>query len=175
MPRYGRVTGACSRSLLRGRVRRDHRSRTRCPRTARSRDARPMLRAAFNRHSRHPASRWRHCNFMTSSAQPSWLVWHENDIPALGSALHRIAVQGGQAAQSSGLRGSARHGTAGGAWPSLSGHGLALPVVAKQGQHRKPGIPQRCSVWPSSHSTARPAGHSLAGLGLARHSSASRA
>jgi hypothetical protein len=73
---------------------RDHRSRTRCPRTARYRDARPMLRAAFNRHSRHPASRWRHCNFMTSSAQPSWLVWHENDIPALGSALHGIAVQG---------------------------------------------------------------------------------
>jgi hypothetical protein len=97
-------------------------------------------------------------------------VWHENDIPALGSALHRIAVQGGQAAQSSGLRGSARHGTAGGAWPSLSGHGLALPVVAKQGQHRKPGIPQRCSVWPSSHSTARPAG--IAWQGWAWHGTA---
>jgi hypothetical protein len=86
------------------------------------------------------------------------LVWHENDIPALGSALHRIAGKAGRAAQSSGLRGSARHGTAGGAWPSLSGHSLALPVVARQGQHRKPGIPHRCSVWPSSHSTARLAG-----------------
>jgi hypothetical protein len=46
---------------------------------------------------------------MTSSAQPSWLVWHENDIPALGSALDRIAGKAGRAAQSSGLRGSARH------------------------------------------------------------------
>jgi hypothetical protein len=31
-----------------------------------------MLRAASNRHSRHPASKWRHCNFMTSSAQSGW-------------------------------------------------------------------------------------------------------
>jgi hypothetical protein len=49
---------------------------------------------------------------MTSSAQPSWLVWHENDNPALGSALHRIAVQGGQGRAELGIArlGKARHG-----------------------------------------------------------------
>jgi hypothetical protein len=49
---------------------------------------------------------------MTSSAQPSWLVWHENDIPALGSALHRMAVQGGQGRAELGIArlGKARHG-----------------------------------------------------------------
>jgi hypothetical protein len=107
---------------------------------------------------------------MTSSAQPSWLVWHENDIPALGLALHRIAVQRGQGRAELGIArlGKARHGRR--SWPSLSGHGFALPVVARQGQHRKPGIPQRCSVWPSSHSTARPAG--IAWQGWAWHGTA---
>ena len=54
----------------------------------------------------------RHRNFMTSSAQPGWSVWHENDIPALGLALHRIAVRRGQGRAELGIArlGKARHG-----------------------------------------------------------------